>query len=145
MSPAKKKNSYIISVSVATGCYRHIKIDSTATLLQLHKAIIDAFEFYDDHLHVFFMDNSAWSDAESYYSDMMEGEDRYTANYTLEKVGLFVGRKFKYIFDFGDEWRFQCKVMKVLDEATESPEIVRSAGEAPSQYWDEDEELDEDE
>ena len=41
--------SYVISVSQRTGCYRHIKISSAATLHALHKAIIAAFEFDDDH------------------------------------------------------------------------------------------------
>ncbi len=150
MKTAKKDFSYIISVSIGTGCYRHIKIAPTATLFELHEAIIDAFEFFDNHAHAFFMDNKVWSDGESYYSDMIEDEDRYTSEYSLEQVGLDVDKKFKYIFDFGEEWRFQCKVLKVLDEQTEFPEIVRSKGEAPLQYgYDmdefEDEEPDQDE
>ena len=36
--------SYVISVSVGTGCYRHIQISKNATLYKLHEAILDAFE-----------------------------------------------------------------------------------------------------
>jgi hypothetical protein len=147
MSAASKEISYVISLSVCAGCYRHIKISSKATLYQLHKAILDAFEFDDDHAHAFFMDDSVWSDKESFYANIIEDEERHTAEYKLEQLGLCVGKKFKYLFDFGDEWRFQCKVLKVLDEKTKMPEIIRSKGEAPSQYGYEfdDEELDEDE
>jgi len=53
--------SYVISVSLGTGCYRHIKISSSATLFRLHQAILNAFEFEDDHMHAFFMDNKRWS------------------------------------------------------------------------------------
>ena len=60
--------------------------------------------------------------------------DRNSKDYRLEEVGLFVGKKFKYVFDFGDEWIFQCKVLKVLDEKTEEPEVVHSKGGAPEQY-----------
>lgn len=48
--------SYVISVSAGTGCYRHIQISKSATLYRLHKAIISAFDFEDDHAHAFFMD-----------------------------------------------------------------------------------------
>ena len=54
--------SYVVSVSIGTGCYRHIRISKTATLLKLHKAILNAFDFEDDHAHAFFMDNHYWSD-----------------------------------------------------------------------------------
>ena len=47
---------------------------------------------------------------------------------------LTIGQKFKYVFDFGDEWVFQCKVLKVLDEETGETAVVRSKGEAPAQY-----------
>ena len=36
--------SYVISVSLGTGCYRHIQISKSATLYKLHEAILDAFE-----------------------------------------------------------------------------------------------------
>jgi len=147
MSVAKKEESYIISVSAGAGCYRHIKISSRATLFELHEAIIDAFEFMDDHAHAFFMDNIAWSDEKSYFSDMIEEEERFTTDYTLDKVGINEDKKFKYIFDFGDEWIFQCRVLKILNKKMGSPEIIRSKGNPPSQYkYDiEDEEQEDDE
>ena len=45
--------SYVISVSVGTGCYRHIQISQKASLFRLHEAILEAFEFEDDHAHAF--------------------------------------------------------------------------------------------
>lgn len=49
--------SYVISVSVGTGCYRHIQISKSATFYKLHKAIISAFDFGDDHAHAFMLRN----------------------------------------------------------------------------------------
>ena len=140
--PQKPPNSYLISVSLMPGCYRHIRIGAGALLLDLHAAILDAFEFDDDHAHAFFMDNKAWSDHDAYYTDMLEDEDRFTSEVTLGQLSLTVGRQFKYVFDFGDDWRFQCKVLKILDEATERPVVVRSVGEAPPQYGGADDEWD---
>lgn len=147
--------SYVISVSAGTGCYRHIRISASDTLYKLHKAIICAFDFEDDHAHAFFMDNHIWSKKDAFFSDRAEKTDRLTRNYTLKKLGLSVGDKFKYLFDFGDEWIFQCKVLRVLEEATEIPCVIRSVGESPEQYpsseadwdegWDEDPDVEPDE
>lgn len=135
----EKPSAYVISVTLMKGCYRHIKIAAEATLNQLSSAILDAFYFDDDHAHAFFMDNRAWSDADSYTMDFedMEDEDeaqRHTCDYTLRGAGLLKDSKFLYIFDFGDEWRFQCRVLKTLEETVETPEILRSVGTPPAQY-----------
>ena len=134
--------SFVISVSLGTGCYRHIQISANATLYKLHQAILKAFEFEDDHEHAFFMDNHMWSSADAYFSSKAEAGDRLTKKYTLKKLKLAKGQKFKYVFDFGDEWEFQCKVLRELDEDTIIPLVIRSVGESPEQYpeWEEYEE-----
>lgn len=127
--------SYVISVSLGTGCYRHIRISGKATLEDLSSAILDAFDFDDDHLHAFFMNNIAWDDEDCYYSPYAEEEEfRTTDAFRLQFINLEVGKKFLYIFDFGYDWRFQCKVLNILDEDTKEPVIVRAKGEAPPQY-----------
>ena len=59
---------------------------------------------------------------------------------TLESLNLERGRKFLYLFDFGDEWRFQVRVHAINPDAPagEYPRVVESVGEAPVQYgtWD---------
>lgn len=130
--------SYVISVSAGTGCYRHIQISKSATLYKLHKAIINAFDFEDDHAHAFFMDNHYWSDYAAFFSVKMNGDERLTKSYKLEKLNLSKGDQFKYVFDFGEEWRFQCKVLRVLEDDLDIPCVIRSVGESPEQYpqWD---------
>lgn len=137
--------SYIISVSLGTGCYRHIKISGKATLEEFSDAILEAFEFDNDHLHAFFMSNRAWDNFDCYYSPYADNGYPSSANIKLQFASLEIGKKFLYIFDFGDEWQFSCKVLNVLYEDTKSPEIVRSKGEAPHQYPDYDGELFDDE
>ena len=128
--------SYIITVSCRTGCYRHILIDSTATFFSLHESILGAFEFDDDHAHAFFLDNVAWSDRDSLYSPFIEDEIAYSDQYTLAQKDLSIGKKFKYVFDFGEEWQFQCKILKTLSVKTLVPMIIKEKGESPIQYGD---------
>ena len=81
------KKSYVISVSYGKGCFRHIQIASNKTLEELSRAILEAFDFCDDHLHAFFMDNKLWSDDDSYYADAEDGQ-RDTSKYSLGSLVL---------------------------------------------------------
>ena len=137
-----KKESYVISVSPRAKCYRHIQISGDATLLEFSSFILDSFNFQNDHLHAFFMNNRSFTDDDCYYLTPVEPEcnQRLTSDYKLNQVGLTQGKKFKYVFDFGDEWTFQCKVLRVLKSDTPVPKIIRSKGKAPSQYGDDEEE-----
>lgn len=134
LKTADSAQSYIISVSLGKGCYRHIQLSCRSTLLQLHSAIIDAFEFCDDHAHAFFMDNKKWSHWDAYFMNGVGDGDRTTDQYRLNQVGLAIGMQFKYVFDFGDEWTFQCKVLRIVNENTKTPKIIKRKGTAPEQY-----------
>lgn len=129
-------DSYVISVSPYSGCYRHIRLSGNTYLSELATAILDTFEFDDDHLYAFFMDNKAWSHEDTYYRNPDDYSERSCDDARLGDLHLEVGKKFLFLFDFGDEWRFQCKVLKVLQEETKDCQVIRSKGEAPKQYPD---------
>ncbi len=136
----KKRNtppqSCVVSVSLGAGCYRHIQISMGASLFELHSAILKAFGFYDDHAHAFFMNNSVWSNFDSYYMAGMGYGDRTTDKYSLEQAGFEKDKKFKYVYDFGAEWRFQCRVLRVQEGDTPKAVVIKSKGEAPDQDGD---------
>lgn len=133
--------SYVIKVSLGRSCYRYIQIGKQKTLGALSEAILDAFEFDDDHCHAFFMDDRYWSDFNAYYSNDMDEGCRISYKMPLGRLGLKKGDKFKYLFDFGDEWRFQCRVMQELEEKTKYFRVIKAVGDPPSQYpgWDDEE------
>ena len=128
--------AWIISVKFKKGCYRHIQIPKTKTLAELADVILWSFDFVNDHAHAFFMDNVAWSHADSYFLSFVSDhvEERYTENVYLDI--LSVKQKFKFIFDFGDEWRFECQVLREIVAEDEEAYIVRSVGTPPEQYPD---------
>ena len=138
------ETSLVISVSLESGCYRHIQISNKETLEAFSDEILDAFGFFNDHGHAFFMDNRAYSDLDCYYMEGFDEGERPTDTYTLEQAGAVPGKKFKYVFDFGDDWIFQCRVLKELNEITPHPQVIRSKGDAPEQYPDWDNEDDDD-
>ena len=131
--------SLVLSVSAGTGCYRHIQIGEGATLLSLSSAILNAFDFFDDHLHSFFMNNRAWDSDAEFICPGGDLDDAlgYTDKIKLSKFRLTKGDKFLYIFDYGDDWRFRINVLRVINEATTRPTVLKSVG-SVSQYrdWD---------
>jgi hypothetical protein len=132
------ERSLVLSVSLGTGCYRHIQIGESASLMVLSNAILSAFDFDDDHMHAFFMNNRAW-DADAAFvcpGGDLDGALGFTDKSKLSKFRLIKGDKFLYIFDFGDDWRFQIRVLRVIDEPTKSYVILKSIGQV-SQYGDE--------
>ncbi len=132
--------TFVISVSLGKGCYRHLKISGRETLEELSDSILWAFDFDNDHLHAFFMNNKIWDTSACYSSPYAEDGCPSTAKHTIQSVGLQVGQKFLYLFDFGDEWCFECKVLKILDEDAKETELIRVKGKAPEQYPEYDEE-----
>lgn len=145
MAKKRIKQSVVLTVSLKKGCYRHIRISVNETLEELADTILWAFDFCNDHAHAFFMDNRAWSGANCYYMAEMDEEEEYrhTCDVKLHELALQTGDRFLFVFDFGEEWRFQCKVLRLIDEDTDDSEIVKFVGEAPEQYpdqdWDEEE------
>ncbi|HJJ36051.1 MAG TPA: hypothetical protein O0X27_02615 [Methanocorpusculum sp.] len=150
MSPTKKENtkekklpssankSYIIKVTFPNKSYRHIRFSEKNTLEDLHLMIMATTDFFDEHLHSFFMDGVAWnenSEIRCRYDEEVPIKES-DAYFTFKMLNLPVGYKFLYIFDYGDEWRFRCRVMKILDEDTDFPTVILSKGEPPIQYPD---------
>ena len=74
------------------------------------------------------------SSDEEYLDARAEEAGNASCDVTLGQFGLQKGSKFKYLFDFGDEWLFQCKVNKVLDEHSDKAKVIKIVGDAPEQY-----------
>ena len=139
----RKSKAVTLSISLQKGCYRHLRISDDVSLSKLASCILTAFSFDNDHLHAFFMDDRLWSDYDSYYCEFANEYTRPTTEETkFWQTDLKEGRKFKFLFDFGDEWVFQCKVLHIENRLADIPLVVRSVGAAPEQYpdWDDSDE-----
>ena len=117
--------------------YRNIEICGEESLDRLCGIILDAFDFTDEHLYEFCMDNRMYS-KNAYQSDP-EGEEPST-DITLDEIGLCKGQKFSLHYDFGDDWMFTITVSKISEtEERFEPRIVKAKGHI-QQYPDFDEE-----
>jgi hypothetical protein len=144
-APQLKEGTYVFRVSLGR-VWRAIAVSYRHTLEDLHLAIQDAFEFDNDHLYAFYMDGKPFSDDR--YEDPRGGEGPFADEAVVGELDLYVRQKILYLFDFGDEWRFDVELCEVQRAAhAVSPKVVAAKGDPPPQYpqWEgEDEELDED-
>ena len=106
--------------------YRNIEICGDETLDRLCQIILEAFDFDDDHLYEFCMDNRMYSE-NSYQSD--PEEDDAATDIALDKLKLNKGQKFSLHYDFGDDWMFTITIHKINEvEESFEPRIVKSKG-----------------
>lgn len=119
--------------------YRVIEISGNHTLDDLCGVILDAFDFDDEHMYEFCMDNSMYS--QYGYQSYPEGRQPST-KIKIDKLKLVKGQKFSLHYDFGDDWMFTISVQRVAAASEKTvPCVVREKG-SIEQYpdWDEDEE-----
>ncbi|MBP2660836.1 MAG: plasmid pRiA4b family protein [Firmicutes bacterium] len=128
------ENLFVVKVLLRRGVWRRIQLVSKHTLHDLHKAILEAYDFSDDHLYAFFMNGQPWR-GEAYWSPNND-EGPYADKIKLGNLNLEIKQKFLYLYDFGDEWTFSIQVEKILetDVPVLKPIIFETRGEAPEQY-----------
>jgi hypothetical protein len=130
---------YLFRVALAKGTWRKIEISSNHTLLDLHNAIQNAFQFDSDHLYSFFMDSIPWSDEK--FSSPYEDEGPHVDEVKIGELGLAKGQTILYLFDYGDEWHFHVTLEEIQQSSRlpKKPQIIESKGKSPEQYpnWEE--------
>ncbi len=141
------------------GIYRTVDALSTNTLEDLHDEIFDLFDRFDDHLwefqiggkHPYSKEARRFLSEETLKTEkelgFFRGKVLRADKTTLAHLKLVPHQHFFYIFDFGDEWIHKIGVssyQEVKDPYPDEFVLVKSVGEAPSQYPDfEDEDEDE--
>ncbi len=114
--------------------WRTIEIAENQTLDDLHYAILNAVGFDADHLYSFYMSGRAWDDSTEYSSPHANGPN--AAKVKIGDLNLRMKQRFLYLFDYGDEHRFEVQLMDVNPDAPKGdyPRVVKRRGKNPSQY-----------
>lgn len=121
--------------------YRDIAIKHKQSFLDLHKAILKAYEFDTKHAATFYRSNDSWQRGREITLE------KYDKSYVVEpllmadtSIGSEIfdpNQKFIYVYDFVKGWSFLLELINVSKEENpklEYPAIVRVEGIAPSQY-----------
>jgi tetratricopeptide (TPR) repeat protein len=116
--------------------WRRIECTQSQTLHDLHRAIQSAFNLDDDHLYAFFLNNWPWAHVFDYGGPGVTRTPRHATDAVLAELPLKINKRILYIFDFGDDLRYEVKVAGegLADPASSYPRVVDGEGEAPPQY-----------
>jgi hypothetical protein len=122
---------------------RTIEIRGDQTLAQLHDAIFQAYDRWDQHLYEFQFGKRPFDPDGPNYGvpdgppgKKKPGDARTTK---LDDLGLTPDRVFGYWFDFGDDWYHQIQVERI-EQAIPTvtyPRVIKRVGKSPPQYLDE--------
>lgn len=92
--------------------WRRIVVPSDITLGHLHGILQDTMGWDDSHLHEFTIDDISYADP-----DMVEDFDEDETQTLLADVAPTPGKRFRYMYDFGDSWDHE-----ILVEAVSAPD-----------------------
>jgi len=120
----------------ARGVRARLAVLERQPLTALHDAIQQAFGWWDDHLYSFWLDGRFFGSRElELTTPDMPDADVATADVPLAELGLDVGQRIAYVFDFGDDWRVRLTVRERIDvEAGDHPRVLELRGTPPPQY-----------
>lgn len=123
---SKKYTLKVFPAGAGREVYRVIEISGDHSLNDLCGIILSAFDFVDEHLYEFCMDNKMYSDY-SYQSDPENGEP--STKVKLDKLGLVIKQKFSLHYDFGDDWMFTITVQNITETAEKTVQrVVKEKG-----------------
>lgn len=114
---------------------RRIEILGSQTLQDLHQAIFDAFERWEQQPYVFNLGTGPTDRSQLYASKETRQKTRHPNRITLDTLQLDVGRQFGYTFD-NETWEHVVEVRNVKDARGQKPypRLTQQVGQAPPQY-----------
>src|ERR1700745_1303620 len=145
-----ESETIVFRASFTPKIYRVIEIAGTSSLYTLAQAIVRSFDFAFDHAFGFYtkLKGNIYESPVRYelFVDIGEGEGdaRSVKRTRVIKAFPSVGTKMRFLFDYGDEWEFLVELVKRKPKEPKAklPRLLISAGKAPAQYPDpEDEQL----
>ncbi|MHA4846994.1 IS1096 element passenger TnpR family protein [Flavitalea antarctica] len=121
--------------------YRDIAIKHKQTFLQLHQAILKAYEFDNKHQATFTRSNDQWVKGREISLEKYDKPYKVPPLIMEETpIGTEIkdpNQRFTYLYDFARNWHFQIELINVSKEENpklDYPVIVKTEGIAPSQY-----------
>ena len=122
--------------------YRDIEIRPSQTFLDLHKAIIQAYEFDGKHSASFFESNERWmrTGRELNSEVLVNKKDAPALSMVRTPVSALIAtpdHKFVYEYDPAKKWTFLVELIGVSkdeDPRRTYPFVLRKEGVAPGQY-----------
>ncbi len=112
--------------------FRDIQIKESQNFEDLHKGIINAFDFDGQEMASFYLSNNDWEQGIEISQMDMGIPDSYIMNKSsLHDLAKNIGDKFIYVYDLLNYWTFFVELIDIQDkeETIYYPLIITSVGE----------------
>ena len=134
----------VFRASLKPNVYRAFEIAATSSLYALAQAIVMSFDFDFDHAFGFYskLKGNIYDSPVQYelFVDMGESESeaRSVKRTRVDEAFPSPGTKMRFLFDYGDGWEFRVELVKRKhkEPKVKLPRLLVSAGKAPAQYPD---------
>ena len=128
-----------VSLKDKPDIWRIIDIKGNQMLSSLHKAVFKAFDRFEEHQYSFFLSNKPYDRESEYTSPGLDtdGTGKLATRIRIDSIALYGGPKILYLFDYGDEWWHEVKLISVTERVTRAsyPRVVKKQGKSPPQYF----------
>ena len=135
--PEIRTGKYAWRVSVGKS-WRRIVIPGELSLESLADAILQAFDFENDHLYHFEYRDQRGQTLQIVCPQIRDA-NAWTDEVAIQSLPLADGTSMTFLFDYGDDWKFTVKLESVTedDPTLKEAKVIQSSGRAPAQYgWD---------
>lgn len=119
--------------------FRDIEIETTATFEELHRSVLDAFDFEEGEMASFYMSNENWEKGlEIPLMDMKQAEGASSVSMSNTQLADMVSKpadKVLYVYDFLRMWIFYIELIEIKKDtpSTIYPRVALVYGDAPAQ------------
>ena len=121
--------------------YRDVAIRHSQSFLELHEAILKAYDFDTKHDATFYRSNDNWQRGREIslqlYNKAYKAPPLLMKDTTIGSEIRDTNQKFVYLYDFAKNWTFLVELINVSKEENPKmtyPAMVRKEGIPPSQY-----------
>lgn len=130
--------------------YRDIEIEPSKSLYRFAEAIVKAFDFDFDHAFGFYsgLTSATLTRIDPRYELFADMGEADPGVFSVKKTKISqafptIGHSLIFLFDYGDEWRFRVSLKEVGTKLPKVryPRVVTIRGNAPPQYPDPDEDI----
>ena len=103
--------------------WRRVQVPGAMRLAALHEVIQTVFGWTDTHLHQFYIGGQAYGQPDDFDEDVAD-ENRVS----LSEAAHARIKRFEYVYDFGDDWRHEVVVERIIGGNSGSERPVCLAG-----------------
>ena len=130
MTAAARLQLKIVLDNLKPAIWRRVLVNDDLSFLQLHRVIQCAMGWEDCHMHEFQLVSPRTSIGTPSADDFFGSEQPMLPERTTRLAGVLSGKKkFRYWYDFGDDWWHTITVEKRLPPDPAAPSVELLAGE----------------